>query len=40
MRNVCLVEKSQEKIPFWRPTQRWEDNIKMDLRMPCPKIDS
>jgi hypothetical protein len=27
-----LVEKPQRKRPFGRPTHRWEDNIKMDLK--------
>ena len=27
-----LVGKPEEKRPFGRPRQRWEDNIKMDLQ--------
>jgi hypothetical protein len=27
-----LVGRSEGKIPLWRPTRRWGDNIKMDLR--------
>jgi len=27
-----LVGKSEGKRPLGRPTRRWEDNIKMDLR--------
>jgi len=26
-----LVEKPVEKRPLGRPSQKWEDNIKMDL---------
>jgi hypothetical protein len=28
-----LVGRSEGKRPLGRPTRRWEDNIKMDLRM-------
>jgi hypothetical protein len=28
-----LVGKSEEKRPLGRPARRWEDNIKMDLRV-------
>jgi hypothetical protein len=33
-RNVCriLVEKPEGKRPLGRPSHRWVDNIKMDLR--------
>jgi hypothetical protein len=33
-RNVyrILVGKPEGKIPLGRPTHRWEDNVKMDLR--------
>jgi hypothetical protein len=33
-RNACriLVEKPEGKRPFERPSCRWMDNIKMDLR--------
>jgi hypothetical protein len=33
-RKACrvLVEKPERKRPLGRPTRRWEDNIKMDLR--------
>jgi hypothetical protein len=33
-RNVCriLVGKPKEKRPLGRPTRRWEENIKIDLR--------
>jgi hypothetical protein len=27
-----LVGKPEEKRPLAKPTHRWEDNIKMDLR--------
>jgi hypothetical protein len=27
-----LVGKLEEKRPHWRPTHRWEDNIRMDHR--------
>jgi len=27
-----LVGKPERKIPFGRPRERWEDNIKMDLQ--------
>jgi hypothetical protein len=27
-----LIGKPEEKIPFARPSRRWEDNIRMDLR--------
>jgi hypothetical protein len=27
-----LVGRPEEKRPLGRPTRRWEDNIKMDLR--------
>jgi hypothetical protein len=34
MRNTynILVGKPEEMRPFGRPTHRWEDNIRMDLR--------
>jgi hypothetical protein len=34
MRNAynILVGKSEWKRPLGRPTRRWEDNIRMDLR--------
>jgi hypothetical protein len=34
MRNACnvLVWKPEGKSPFERPRQKWEDNIRMDLR--------
>jgi hypothetical protein len=34
MRNVCntLVGKSEGKRPLRRPSHRWEDNIRMDVR--------
>jgi hypothetical protein len=34
MRNTykILVGKSEGRKPLGRPTRRWEDNIKMDLR--------
>jgi hypothetical protein len=34
MRNAysILMTKPEGKIPVRRPTRRWEDNIKMDLR--------
>jgi hypothetical protein len=28
-----LVGKPEEKRPLGRPRRRWEDNIKMDLRV-------
>jgi hypothetical protein len=33
-RGACrvLVGKPDVKIPFGRPTHRWQDNIKMDLQ--------
>jgi len=27
-----LLGKPEGKIPLWRPSRRWEDNIKMDLQ--------
>ena len=27
-----LVGKPEGKIPRWRPSRRWEDNIKMELQ--------
>jgi hypothetical protein len=27
-----LVGKPEGKRPFWRPTHRWEDNIKMSIQ--------
>jgi hypothetical protein len=27
-----LVRKSERKSPLEKPSQRWEDNIKMDLK--------
>ena len=27
-----LVGKPERKIPFGRPTHKWEDNIKMNLQ--------
>jgi hypothetical protein len=34
MRNACniLVRKPEGKRPLGRPSHRWEDNIRMDLR--------
>jgi hypothetical protein len=34
MRNACniLVGKPEGKKPLRRPTYRWEDNIRIDLR--------
>jgi hypothetical protein len=34
MRNAynILVGKPERKIPLGRPRNRWEDNIRMDLR--------
>jgi hypothetical protein len=34
MRNIynILVRKTEEKRTLGRPTRRWEDDIKMDLR--------
>jgi hypothetical protein len=29
---MILVGKPEGKRPHWRPRQRWEDNIKMDLQ--------
>jgi hypothetical protein len=29
---VVLVTKPEERRPLERPRDRWEDNIKMDLR--------
>ena len=33
-RGVCRVSvgKPEEKRPLWRPSHRWEGNIKMDLQ--------
>jgi len=33
MRNAykIMIENSEGKIPLWRPSCRWEDNIRMDL---------
>ena len=30
-----LVEKTEGKRPLGRPRRRWEDNIKMDLKVGC-----
>ena len=30
--HTVLVGKSESKRPLERPSRRWEDNIKMDLR--------
>ena len=27
-----LVGKPEGKRPLWRPSRRWEDNVKMDLQ--------
>jgi hypothetical protein len=29
---MILVVKPEGKVPLGRPTRRWEDNIKIDLR--------
>jgi len=35
-----LVRKPEGKRPLWRPTCRWEDNIKMDLQeLGCGGMD-
>jgi hypothetical protein len=34
-REACIrfwVEKPEGKRPLWRPTHRWEDNIRIDLQ--------
>jgi len=34
------VGKPEGKRPLWRPSRRWEDNIKMDLQeVGCGGID-
>jgi hypothetical protein len=35
-----FVGKPEGKRPLGRPRRRWEDNIKMDLRMGCYVFDS
>ena len=38
--NRVLVGKPEGKRPLWRPSRRWEDNIKMDLQeVGCGGID-
>jgi hypothetical protein len=29
---MVLVRKPEGKRQLWRPTRRWEDNIKMDIQ--------
>lgn len=28
----CLAEKPKENIPLTRPSHRWKDSVKLDLR--------
>jgi hypothetical protein len=34
-----LVGKAEGKRPLEKPRRRWEDNIKMDLRVGCGGVD-